>query len=141
MSRWINANYGTVRAVSTDKSTIKVAAPRGGVFKCKNEGFEIGQEVCFILDALNRYIIKVLPKEVADMQALLGLNPDLQEVMQDEPLMGIDRPKLTEEQIYGKIVDGQSTGSGDKGYVDILSGINGEIPQGEEDSDWPGNQV
>jgi len=140
MSRWINANYGTVRSVSHDKSTITIVAPRGGKFKCRNEGFEIGQEVCFILDALNRHIVKVLPKEVADMQALLGLNPDLQEVMQDEPLVGIEGPQ-TEESLHGKVIDVSSKGYIDEGYVDILSGIIGESPEGENDVDWPGDQL
>jgi len=140
MSRWINANYGIVRSVSHNGSTITIVAPRGGKFECKNEGFEIGQEVCFILDALNRHIVKVLPKEVADMQALLGLNPDLQEVMQDEPLVGIEGPH-TEEALYGKIIDVGSKGYSAESYVDILSGITGEPLEREEDGDWPGDQL
>jgi len=140
MSRWINANYGTVRSVSHDKSTITIVAPRGGTFECKNEGFEVGQSVCFILDGLNRRIIKVLPKEVADMQALLGLNPDLQEVMQDEPLIGIEGPQ-TEEATHGKIINVNDKGYGSEEYIDIISGITGEAPEGWDDSDWPGYQV
>lgn len=140
MSRWINANYGIVRAVSHNGGTITIVAPRGGKFECKNEGFEIGQEVCFILDALNRHIVKALPKEVADMQALLGLNPDLQEVMQDEPLVGIEGPH-TEEALYGKIIDVNSKRHGAENYVDILSGITGESPEREDDGDWPGDQL
>lgn len=140
MNRWINANYGTVRSVSHDKSMITIVAPRGGKFECRNEGFEIGQVVCFILDALNRHIVKVLPKEVADMQAFLGLNPDLQKVMQDEPLVGIDRPN-TEESIYGKIIDVNNKGHVTESYIDILSGIAGEPPEGWDNNDWPGDQV
>ena len=138
MSKWINANYGTIRSVSANRERIKIAAPRGGVFECKNEGFEIGQEVCFILDSLNRHVIKVLPKEVADMQALLGLNPDLQEVMQDAPLIGIEGH--TEETIYGKIID-NNKGHGTEEYIDILSGVTGEPPEGWDDDDWPGKQI
>ena len=138
MSKWVNANYGTVRSVSANKARVKIAAPRGGIFECKNEGFEVGQSVCFILDSLNRHIIKVLPKEVADMQAYLGLNQQLQEVLQDAPLVGKERD--TEEKTYGKlIVDGK--GHSTEGYIDIISGITGEPPEGGGDNDWPGNQV
>lgn len=139
MSRWINANYGTVRSVSHNKATVKIVAPRGGTFECRNEGFEVGQEVCFILDALNRYIVKVLPKEVADMQALLGVNPDLQEVMQDEPLVGIEGPH-TEEVNYGKVIDVNSKGRSTEEYIDIISGISGEPVEEREDNDWGGDQ-
>lgn len=136
MSRWINANYGTVRAVSRNKDTIKIVAPRGGIFECRNEGFEVGQAVCFILDTLNRHIVKVLPKEVADMQALMGLNPDLQEIMQDEPLVSI-KGTNTEESNYGKIININDKGHSTEEYIDIVSGIAGEPPEGGDDSDWP----
>lgn len=144
MSKRINANYGTVRAVSNDRAHITISSPRGGTFKCRNEGFEIGQAVCFILDALNKTVLKVLPKEVADMQSLMGLNPELQEALQEEPkeepVILDDDPELMEDVIDGTIDDGAGEGSSDEEHFDILCEIPREPVEDWELSDWPGNQ-
>ena len=120
MSNWINANYGVVRSVSSNKSTIKVAMPRGGVLECRNEGFEIGQSVCFILDALKRRIVKLWPNEVADVQLLLGLNPELQYLLQPKPT-DID----IEEVPNGEFSDASERRS-DEEYLDLISRMDRE---------------
>jgi len=143
MSKWINANYGIVRSVSGDRAKITISSPRGGVFECRNEGFEIGQAVCFILDALNRQVKKVLPKNVADMQTFLGLNPELQEALADEPeqetVIINDDPELMEDinEISHKLT---SEGYGIEEYLDFVSEIPGEEVEEWDDADWPGNQ-
>lgn len=138
MNRWINANYGIVRAVSGDRTTIKVVSPRGGTFKCRNEGFEVGQAVCFILDALNRQIIKVLPKEIADAQYLLGLNPGLQEILQDKP---IDNDvEIPEDVELMEETDGKTTVDSERciheEHLDLFRRTYGEESEEWGTDDW-----
>jgi len=143
MSKQINANYGIVRSVSNDRTKISISSPRGGIFWCRNEGFEIGQAVCFILDALNRQVKKVLPKEVADMQFIMGLNPELQEALEEEPeqetVVINDDPELMED-IDEIIYDVTGEGYIAEEYLDFVSEIPGEEVEGWDDADWPGNQ-
>lgn len=138
MTSWVNANYGTIRSVSRDRTTVKIAAPRGGIFECQNEGFEVGQEVCFILDALNRRIIKILPKNVADAQYLLGLSLDLQEILQDKPIDNdVEIPEDVElmEETNGEIII-DSEGCGHERHLDIFRQTYGEEPEEWESDDW-----
>jgi len=139
----INANYGVVRAVSNNRSTIKIAMPRGGVFECRNEGFEIGQSVCFILDSLKRQIIKVLPKEIADAQLIIGQDTALQEALQEQPTAAdaeiYDDMALMEEMTNGKNGD-KCNGHSDEERIDLLSRMDGEEPNRRYDADWPGHQ-
>jgi len=139
----INANYGVVRAVSNNRSTIKIAMPRGGVFECRNEGFEIGQPVCFILDSLKRQIIKVLPKEIADAQLIIGLDPALQEALQEQPTAAdveiYEDMALMEEMTNGKNGD-RCDGHSDEERIDLLSRVDGEEPGRRYNEDWPGHQ-
>jgi hypothetical protein len=138
----INANYGVVRSVSGDKTRISISSPRGGVFWCRNEGFEVGQAVCYILDALNREVKKVLPKEVADMQFIMGLNPELQEALQEEPeqetVVIDDDPELMEE--IDDYFDGTDEGPSIEEYLDSICEIPGDPIEDWEFGDWPGNQ-
>ena len=144
MGKSVNANYGVVRSVSSDRSKITIHSPRGGTFKCRNEGFEIGQPVCFILDALGRKIKKVLPKEVADMQALMGLNPELQEALAEEPepetVIINDDPELLEDINDETINDVTGEGYGTAEYLNLISEMDREEPEGWDNADWPGNQ-
>jgi hypothetical protein len=68
----INDNSGTILSVSKDKTNIKILLPKGGIVKARNEGFEKGDEVCFIINAAKTKIIKVIPKLIADATATLG---------------------------------------------------------------------
>jgi len=144
MSKRINANYGTIRAVSGDRTQVRISSPRGGDFWCRNEGFEVGQAVCYILDTLNRQVKKVLPKEVADMQFIMGLNPELQEALQEEPkeetVILDDDPELMEDIANGTISNGTGEGSSVEEYLDIISEIPGDPTEEWELDDWPGNQ-
>lgn len=140
--RKINANYGVIRSVSHDRARATIRVPRGGTFKCRNEGFEIGQSVCFILDALDQQIIKVLPKEVADMQALMGINPELQDALMEEPedqgsvIIDYD-PELMEVFNDNDIA---SEGRCLEEYLDLISQIPREELENWDSDDWPGDQ-
>jgi len=117
---WVNAHYGVVRRVSKDRSRITISAPRGGTFECQNAGFEIGQQVCYILDTLDRQIKRVLPRDVAELQVLMGLNPELQEALQVEPeperIVLQDDPELMEEA--DEFIPSERPE--DEEYIDIL---------------------
>jgi hypothetical protein len=133
MTRPLNANYGIIRAVSHDKSVITIRTPRGGTFKCKNEGFEVGQEVCFVLDTLNRRVIKVLPKNIADIQVLIGSMPLIQEAAQKPT-------NMEEEEEYEPIneyIYHDSNGPTDEEYLDIISSIHREDDREPDSTDWP----
>ena len=133
MEKLINDNYGVIRSVSKNRDKIKIASPRGGMFECQNAGFEIGQVVCFILDALNRRVIKVLPKEIADLQLMAGLNPELQEAMQDKPIDGdadIEDDIALMEEMTNANSRADSQGHSVEELLDIISGMDGESPFG-----------
>lgn len=133
MEKRINANYGVIRSVSKDKTIIHIAAPRGGIFECCNEGFEVGQMVCFILDTLKRRVLKVLPKEIADLQLMVGLNPELQEALQDKPIDGdadIEDDIALMEEMTNANSRTVSPGHSVEELLDIISGMDGESPFG-----------
>jgi len=124
----VNAYHGVVRRVSRDRSRITISAPRGGTFECQNAGFRIGQEVCYILDTLNKKVTQVLPRNVADLQVLMGLNPELQEALQVEPeperIVIQDDPELMEDT--NEFIPSERPE--DEEYIDILcEGTGGEI--------------
>jgi hypothetical protein len=77
-SRPINRFVGIVKKVSRNRSKIWIELPRGGTFLCRNEGFEVGEQVCFLLDPLKRHVLKVIPKDVADARWEMGQNEELQ---------------------------------------------------------------
>lgn len=146
MYRLINANYGVIRSVSHNKAKITIAMPRGGTFECRNEGFEIGQAVCFILDTLCGKILKVLPKEIADLQLLAGLNPQLQEASQskliDSDAEISDDIALMEEMTDANIPNNNIIGEGcsPTERIDIVSGMDRDMPEGWDSEDWPGSE-
>ncbi len=92
-------NVGRVKRVSADRTEITVALPRGGTLVCRNEGFRIGEEVCFVLDPSERHVIKVVPRDVAEVRAMLAADIYLQHAIMEPPKL---RPedKATNEPIF-----------------------------------------
>jgi len=139
-------NYGVVRGVSTDSAEITVAMPRGGEFRCKNNGFEIGQPVCFLLDTLGARVIKIWPKEIAALQEYLGSCPELQEAIAAdelaEPLEEDDMVELLTQEIeedHDGDVDDSSEGRGDEaGFDQSLFEFGGTFEEWAN-IDWPGH--
>jgi len=82
---FINDNNGTIIGVSKDKTNIKILLSKGGIVKARNEGFEKGDNVCFILNATKTKIIKVIPKLVADVTAIIGSDPILRAATEEQP--------------------------------------------------------
>jgi len=84
--------------------------------------------VCYILDTLNKKVTQVLPRNVADLQVLMGLNPELQEALQVEPeperIVIQDDPELMEDT--NEFIPSERPE--DEEYIDILcEGTGGEI--------------
>ena len=77
----INKNCGIVRRVSTDKSKIKIKLPEGGFAEAQNEGFEIGDAICFVVGPSGR-IIKVISKLLADVMVAIAHSPLMQSAFQ-----------------------------------------------------------
>jgi hypothetical protein len=139
----INRNYGIIRSVSQDRSKIKIGMPMGGTFECRNEGFEVGQAVCFILDALGKRVLKVLPKEIADLQLFLGTNPALQEAIrepepeEDEPVFIDDDPEFM-GGIDDVITDyDPNERSVSEEYADLVGETLGKDDPDWEPDNWP----
>jgi hypothetical protein len=81
----INELKGIVQKVSKDKTQITLSLPKGGKIKARNEGFEIGDQVCFILNSAGTKIIKVLPKLVADITVKSNEDPLLNTSLIERP--------------------------------------------------------
>lgn len=81
----INERKGTVVSVSKDKAEITILMDKGGRVKAKNEGFGIGDKVCFLLDAAKLRVIKVMSALTADIAVAVGSDPILQAAMEEEP--------------------------------------------------------
>jgi len=82
---FINDNNGTIINVSKDKTNVKILLSKGGIVTARNEGFEKGDNVCFILNATRTKIIKVIPKLVADVTVAIGSNPTLRSSIDEQP--------------------------------------------------------
>ena len=80
-----NDNEAIVQSVSNDKTEITLLLPRGGLVKAKNEGFETGDHVCFLLDSSQKKITKVLPKLFADLTVAVGSDPITRAALQEAP--------------------------------------------------------
>jgi len=81
----LNKLQGIVQEVSGDKSEISLLLPRGGIIKAKNEGFEIGDHICIIIDPTKKKVLKILPKIIADLTVIIGSDPILQSAIRDAP--------------------------------------------------------
>ena len=77
MPRFLNSLHGIVWSIHNQ--TIKILLPRGGIITTTSrqsiKGIHLGQHVAFIMDALDREIIEILPKEEADEIVKRGSNP------------------------------------------------------------------
>lgn len=89
MTSPINKNVGVVRRVSSDRATIRIRLPKGGFVEGPNEGFNVGDVVCFIVGPSGR-IIRVIPKYAADLMVEIGRDPYLQAALQDEEVFDDD---------------------------------------------------
>jgi len=104
------SNRGVVRRVSPDRTTITIALPRGGRLTCRNEGFEIGEEVCFVLDPARRHVIKVMPRDVAEARSMIAADPILQHAIMEPPTLQFEEDydgnaNDNHEQHYRQIVE------------------------------------
>ena len=80
----INDHRGVVSWVSANRATIKVRLPGGGYIRdVKNEGFDVGDDVCLITGITGR-IVKVMPKYAADLMVQIGNDPILQAALREE---------------------------------------------------------
>lgn len=81
----INARRGTVVSVSKNKTEITIQMDKGGRVKARNEGFRIGDKVCFLLSAAKKKIIRVMSALTADVAVTVGSDHILQSALQEEP--------------------------------------------------------
>jgi len=91
----INVCKGIVQHISKDKTEITISLPKGGSIKARNEGFEAGDNVCFIMNNAGTKVVKVFPKLVADLTAIVGEDPTLAGSL-------IERPDNEEEEDFNE---------------------------------------
>ena len=110
---FINDNNGTIISVSKDKTNVKILLSKGGIATARNEGFEKGENVCFILNATRTKIVKVIPKLVADVAAVIGSDPLFRAATEEQPddlEQDSDEYELYDEEIVIKEEDDESRG-------------------------------
>ena len=96
----INKYFGRVCRISANRAEITIRLPSGGKINCKNEGFEVGDEVCFILNGLQQ-VTKVIPKYIANAIAQLGSDPIADSIIHTEKLIEeIEEMEETERNEY-----------------------------------------
>lgn len=82
----INELEGIVQTVSANKAEITLSLPRGGTIKAQNEGFEVGENVCFFMNTAGTKVVKVIPKLVADLAEAVGESPILANSIIERPV-------------------------------------------------------
>ena len=80
----INSNVGRVVEVLKGGQRIIVQAMRGGRFACANKGFELGDVLCYTFDTVTKKITSLIPKAVADVQAMIARDEQLQLTLQED---------------------------------------------------------
>lgn len=71
--------------VKSSMMRVVIRLPHGGKVEHPNTGgFEVGDEVCYYTDTTGKYIRKLLPLEVAQVQEMLGGNETLQTAIRED---------------------------------------------------------
>lgn len=121
----LNKLQGIVQEVSGDKSEISLLLPKGGIIKARNEGFEVGESVCIIVDPIRKKVLKVLPKVIADLTVIIGSNPILQSAIRDIPEeleIDFDEYEFEPEEIIIEEDDHDKEESNGEGKVCVFEG-------------------
>jgi len=85
MDRYLNDLTGVVKRVFKNKSKIEVLLSKGGKIIADNEGFNIGDTVCFNITT-DGHITKVISKLVADVTTKVGTNHLLETSIREPPI-------------------------------------------------------
>lgn len=79
----VNSNVAVVARLLDGGQRVELRLPKGGRAQAPNRGFEVGEVVCYTLDATGRRIVQILPKEVADLKVAIAQDPILQSALQE----------------------------------------------------------
>lgn len=115
----LNSNVGLVTKVFGQQ--VELRLPKGGRVSAPNRGFEVGEAVCFTLDASGCNIVNIYPKDVADLKVALAQEPMLQSAIMED---------------YDDSIETDITGGGQEteGSPDSCGGIHrGGLDIGEGD--------
>lgn len=78
----INKNVGVVCEIFNNRSEVTILLPNGGKLTAPNEGFNLGDEICFDVNP-DGEITKIRSKLVADVMAQVGLDYNLSVSIRD----------------------------------------------------------
>jgi len=79
----LNSNTAVVTRLLNGGQRVELRLPKGGRTQAQNRGFDVGEIVCFTLDATGRRIVQILPKDVADLKVAIAQDPMLSAALQD----------------------------------------------------------
>lgn len=102
---FLNTNVATVTRLLDGGQRVELRLPKGGRTSARNQGFEVGDVVCFTLDATQTRIISILPKEVADLKVAIAQDDALQSALME----------YDDDTTEGDLSD---NGQEDEGYFD-----------------------
>jgi len=115
MCHRVNEYQGTVVAISKNKAEITIQTAKGSKVKAKNEGFEIGDKICFLLDIADLNIVKVMSRLTADLLETVGSDPTLQAVIEGQPEdLEQDFNEFKYENEETTLKEGEDYGCGDE---------------------------
>ena len=83
MKQNLNSNVAVVSRLLDGGQRIELRLPKGGRAQARNRGFEVGDVVCFTLDATQTRIISIMPKEVADLKVAIAQDDVLQSALME----------------------------------------------------------
>lgn len=100
----LNSNSAVVTRLLDGGRSVELRLPKGGRVSAPNRGFEIGEIVCYTLDATGRRIVTILPKEVADLKVAIAQDTMLQSALQEYD----DDPIETDSAGFGQEDEGNA---------------------------------
>jgi hypothetical protein len=115
----INKNIAIVDRVLDGGQTIILHCKLGGRFSCRNQGFEVGDVVCYTIDPLTQQVVHLLPKDVADLKVMLARDPDLQLAIVEDS--DVEQVITIDSSGYGQETEiDPDLGRGDSGEQDPI---------------------
>ena len=101
----INEFTGIVTKIFKNKSKIIITLPKGGKIVANNEGFDIGDEICFDISS-HGVVTKIRSKLVADVTLQVGTNHLLETSIREPPEEEFDQYEYELESEDNSIIGG-----------------------------------
>jgi len=124
---------GRVVAVVEGGQSIVIQAARGGRFTCQNKGFSLGDVLCYTFDSVTKKITTLVPKDIADIHAMIARDQHLQQALEEADHAGNNAGQGGQEQ---EIAFPPDLGGGEVGTSDSDLLEWGADSEADFDPDW-----